>query len=77
MCTNSTALTRISGILTELLEKYTETATKVERMYAFLKQGRLVGKGEVTQADVRPCGDAEIASGPSEDETKFISVSSM
>lgn len=77
MCDNSAELTRISGILTELLEKYTETATKVERMYAFLKQGRLVGKGEVTQADVhvRPCGDAEIASDPSEDETKFISVS--
>ena len=77
MCNNSTELTRISGLLTELLEKYTDTVTKVERMYTFLKQGRLVGKGEVTQADVHvpPCRDGDIASDPSEDETKFMSVS--
>ena len=77
MCTNSTELTRISALLTEILEKYTDTATKVERMYTFLKQGRSVGKGEVTQADVhvRPCKDGDVASDPSEDETKFVSVS--
>lgn len=77
MCNNSSELTSISSLLTELLEKYTDTATKVERMYTFLKQGRSVVKGEVTQVDVhvQPCKDGDIASDPSEDETKFVSVS--
>ena len=76
MCNNSTELTRISTLLTELLEKYTDTATKVERMYAFLKQGHSVGiKKEVIQVDdhVRHCTDDDVTSDPSEDETKFIS----
>ena len=77
VCNNNAELARISGLLTELLEKYTDTATKVDRMYVFLKQGRSVVKEEVTQADVhvRPCKDGGTASDPSEDETKFVSVS--
>ena len=70
MCNNE--LTSISGLLTELVEKYMDTATKVERMYMYasLKQGRSVGKGEVTQADVhvRPCKDGDVEPDPSEDE---------
>ena len=75
MCVDE--LYNISGVLKELLQKYTDTATRVDKMYVFLKQGRVVAKADITQADTQPhgSGDPLNESAVLEDESKFVSVS--
>ena len=63
-------------MLKELLQKCSDTATRVDRMYAYLKQGRVVAKAGVSQGDIPmegspdPLNDSAVV----EDDAKFISV---
>ena len=64
-------------MLKELLQKCSDTATRVDRMYVYLKQGRVVAKASVSQGDIPmegspdPLNDSAVL----EDDAKFISVS--
>lgn len=74
-CVNE--LSKISGVLKELLQKYSDTATRVDRMYVFLKQGRVVAKADVSQGDAHADNsqDSLNDSAVVEDDAKFVSVS--
>ena len=69
-------LSKILGVLKELLQKYSDTTTRVDRMYVFLKQGRVVAKADVSQGDAHtdnsqdPLNDSAVV----EDDAKFASV---
>lgn len=66
-------------MLKELLQKCSDTATRVDRVYVYLKQGRVVAKAVVSQGDAPvegnqdPLNDSAVV----EDDAKFISVSTL